>query len=518
MIWELTEDGILQISGTGVMYDYSVAESNYAPWYETRTSIKQIEIGDEITYIGDNAFYMCNKATKVVLPSMLTSVGEQAFYGCTATTIATADVTVTGLTLPEGVTEVGAGAFKESRLNEVVLPDSLTYIPEDMFSGSMYLRQVDFQDTLMEIGDSAFANCVGLGSIELPEGLLCIGDKAFAGCGAYRMWNSYYTCNRFTSVVLPETLESIGSMAFYNCHVLKSINIPEKVNVIEEMTFMYCYKLKEITFPADIGQIAKDAFMFCEDLETIKFQWNAPSIANSAFHRVEATCYYPGNNSAWTSDMFQNYGNGTLTWVAQEMEVPGAGAGNTGSGGDGEENPDGDGEESGDGSEEGTGGGDSGEGSGNGSGSGSSGTIGSVIINGGGITADAIVTAPTDGWKEGSNTFKISCELPCFVAISNDKGATYVLLEAEKMDGEYQFTVDNMTSETILTVGVIGDVNNDGKVTNADVIKLKAVTLGKTNLETLGVLAADVNQSGTITNADIIKLKAVSLGKTSFSW
>ncbi len=334
LTWSLSEDGKLKISGSGAMYDYSISEFKYAPWYEQRNSIVSIEIDDNVTYIGAYAFYWCNSLTdqEPVLPKKLTGIGQGAFQKSA----------IVSIEIPKGVVHIGKEAFSEcSGLGKVSLPSTLTEIPERMFYDSHCLRKVTFSKGLQIIGDYAFANCYELRSVSIPEGVTAIGECAFRGCGPSRTMGAYYSCSSFTHVTLPSTLKSIGKQAFWYCQSLETINIPDGITRIEEQTFGYCYQLRSIIFPAGIKYIGKEAFLCNQLLKTITFSWGVPEIDSKAFdggytnkRDVTATCYYPSNNSAWTSNMFQNYG-GDLTWIAKEMVKPPEGneSGESGSGG-----------------------------------------------------------------------------------------------------------------------------------------------------------------------------------------
>ena len=349
--WELQEDGTLVLTGTGNMYNYSVKDSNYAPWYENRTSIKSIKIGDGITHIGEAAFYGCSKTTSVVFPKTLESIGSRAFY----------QLGTRELTLPEKVTKLGTAVFEDSQLRTVVLPDQLDILPDKTFCGSNHLRKVTFPSKLKTIGDYVFASCYELESVVLPEGLETLGEGAFSSCGDYVRFGDYYSARSFNSVKLPSTLKSIGDVAFLWCGSLESIDIPDGVTNIGDRTFAYCYHLSEVSISANMKTIAKDAFLQCKGLKNVTFRWSAPAINANAWD-IKATCYYPSNNPAWTADMLQNYG-GKITWIAKEMEKPSEGTG----GGSGE-NPGKD-----EGTDSGSSGGESGSGSGNESESGSQG-------------------------------------------------------------------------------------------------------------------------------------------------
>ena len=55
-----------------------------------------------VTTIGDGAFRECSSLTSVTLPEGVTTIGEYAFKGCSS---------LTSVTLPEGVATIGRGAF-----------------------------------------------------------------------------------------------------------------------------------------------------------------------------------------------------------------------------------------------------------------------------------------------------------------------------------------------------------------------------------------------------------------------
>ena len=56
LTWTLDDDGLLTISGEGEMADYSSSSSNRSPWYDYRSRILSVSIGDSVTSIGVRAF------------------------------------------------------------------------------------------------------------------------------------------------------------------------------------------------------------------------------------------------------------------------------------------------------------------------------------------------------------------------------------------------------------------------------------------------------------------------------
>lgn len=135
------------------------------------------------------------------------------------------------------------------------------------------------------------------------------------------------------------------------------------------------------------------------------------------------------------------------------------------------------------------------------------------------VVSPATIIAPAEGWKEGDNVFTVVCEKPCYAAISHDGGATYMRLLATTSVNAYNYTAENMTADTILAVGYVGDVNGDGTVSNSDATRLAAIYANKTSAtNALTSLLCDVNDDGQITNSDITGLRAGYAGKKKLNW
>lgn len=141
------------------------------------------------------------------------------------------------------------------------------------------------------------------------------------------------------------------------------------------------------------------------------------------------------------------------------------------------------------------------------------------VNNVGEETSGVTIIAPTDGWVEGTNTFAVSGGDACVVAVKNADGS-YSCVEATATDttGVYQYTVNDMTAETEIVVALSGDANGDGKVSNADITKLRAACAGKATLDGIQTLLGDVNANGKVTNADITRLRAACVGKQALNW
>lgn len=514
--WELSEDGKLILTGTGAMFDYAVSEGEYAPWYENRANFSQIIVQNGITHIGNGAFYNCTSAEYIEIPDTVVTIGERAFQNSA----------ISNIKLPSNLQEIGKYSFSGTKLVDIVLPDRLSEIPASAFASCKVLKDIKFPEHLVTIGNYAFSNCYKLNSIVLPEGLVSIGNGAFGGCG----WKDYGGYS-FESVTLPSSVRNIGAGAFSWCTSLTSINIPEGIKEIQEQTFYRC-AISELTLPSSIQIMGDYAFAYCYSLKTVVFSGDAPEFGKNALDCIYnksamfMNAYYPASNSTWTEDVRQNYG-GKVVWIA--YNAPSGEDGSTGSEGSGGEGiPGGDTDESGggdsgsgdsnSGSDSGSGDGSGGSGGGSGNGS-DSGTVGISVSISDTSSFGATVQAPVDGWKEGENTFTVTCARACAVAVSYDGGTSYTRLIATAVgENTYSFKVSNLTSATKICVALMGDVNGDGVLTSADLIALKSYLLDKGDLPVESLLAADVNKSQTVTTSDRILLKSALLEKATLEW
>lgn len=189
--WELDDSGVLTISGSGPMTDYSFAENS--PWYENRSLIQTIIIEDDVSYISNHAFNEC-AVTYIELPQSLQEIGAHAFLNCSE---------LASVSFPENLSSLGIYAFSGcTSLTEVSLPVKMNTIGMDAFSYCTSLKSVKLPSSLTEISSSLFTDCSSLLAIEIPEGVTRIGSSAFSGCSNLRF------------AVIPDSVQDIDINAF----------------------------------------------------------------------------------------------------------------------------------------------------------------------------------------------------------------------------------------------------------------------------------------------------------------
>ena len=202
IIWYLTADGTLTLSGTGEVAGYEVWDS---PWEEHADAIRTAVVMEGVTGIGDNFLSNCHALTSITLPEGLTSVGHGFLSYCES---------LTSATLPDGLTSVGDGFLCECRgLTSLTLPEGLESVGEGFLIGCRGLTSLTLPDGLKSVGGEFLSSCFGLTSLTLPEGLESIGD-VFLG------W-----CTGLTSLTLPEGVKSIGDAFLYGCTGLEELTV-----------------------------------------------------------------------------------------------------------------------------------------------------------------------------------------------------------------------------------------------------------------------------------------------------
>ncbi len=290
LTWELTNSGVLTISGSTYMlvHPQSEVSENIAntPWKPYRDHIRKLVLEEGVLSISYAAFRDCTALTEVSLPGSLTLIASRTFKGCTS---------LTTVNIAEGcksiVLEMFAGCVS---LERITLPDSIRYISADAFDGCVSLAGITLPAHLISIGAEAFRNCNSLTDVELPESLTVIGESAFRKCanlksiavpaGITKIENfTFRDCVGLTEVLLPSGLTAIGEYVFSGCTALKDIAIPDTVREIRFYTFSGCTALETVHLPAGLRYIANSLFSDCGKLKNVNIPENVEGIYERAF-------------------------------------------------------------------------------------------------------------------------------------------------------------------------------------------------------------------------------------------
>ena len=135
--------------------------------------------------------------------------------------------------------------------------------------------------SVTRIGNNAFEKSSAK-EIVIPDSVTEIGSQAFSGCG------------KLTGVSIPNSVTTIRDRAFFDCNSLASITIPDSVTDIELQAFCNCTSLKEVTIPASVTDIGDEAFGYYRYEDT----WESKKVDGFKINYVKNTYghYYATKN------------------------------------------------------------------------------------------------------------------------------------------------------------------------------------------------------------------------------
>ena len=235
-------------------------------------NLEKVNLPEGLTSIYEAAFAQCTSLKSVTLPSTMTELGNLVFSGCTS---------LEEVNAPACLTQFGEPAFSETPwleaqiadkgyavLNnvlldgsglegEVTIPEGITSIAPYAFFRNEKITKVTGMDAVRSIGLAAFCDCTKLAEIDLPAELDDIGSDAFAN-------------TPFIASYAEEPLMIISGVLYDGKKAEGDIIIPDTVKHISRLAFMNS-KITSVTLPETVESIGVLAFNDCEDLERITF-------------------------------------------------------------------------------------------------------------------------------------------------------------------------------------------------------------------------------------------------------
>ncbi len=321
--------------------------------FQNCTSLTRVEIAEGVEEIGSYAFYNCTALSQVSLPSSITTLNPYAFYGCSSLETISLDhirviegnafgacTALERVTFSESLEEIGEWAFAQcTSLCDMNLAEltSLRSIGDYAFFACAMLREIVIPNGVESIGILAFYECTRLDRVRIADSVktidfaafnytpwyqehdeeyLIVGDGILIKCtlhpnfidlsgknikalGGSVFWNAenegeaaaygYKYASDLETIVLPDTLVSIGTSAFAGCFNLKDVVLPKSVTTVSDNAFnVYVEGIEsktnvDFTACSELAYIGDYAFHGCGGIKELSLPMTVTSVGEYAF-------------------------------------------------------------------------------------------------------------------------------------------------------------------------------------------------------------------------------------------
>lgn len=234
-------------------------------------NLQKVNIPSSVRTLGSWMFEGCASLEEVVLPEGITELPNSAFYAASG---------LESITIPLSVTSIGTYVFADCvKLVSVTIPPKVTVLSQGMFNMCENLETVNWHDNITTIGSDVFTICQKLFAgkeLVLPANVTSVGARAFSFTGA-------------TSVKLPEGLKSIANSAFNQCPVA-NVDLPSSITSLHATAFWW-----EKATTVTCRSATPPAIPTTDENDN----------AWPPFHQISASCILkkpaPSDYSAWSS-------------------------------------------------------------------------------------------------------------------------------------------------------------------------------------------------------------------------
>lgn len=301
--------------------------------YGTSPAISTVVIPDSITSIGAYAFSGCTNLSNVILSSGLITIGEGAF----------SNTHILNMELPNTVNSIGNNAFAQNHyLTTLIIPDSVTSVGSELFYDAYnkmnvtayceaFSKPSGWADNWAYISAYKDANVVWgyvtptdesyFTFTELADGTYSVKAKdtsnlpnkvaipdTYNGKAVTAIdYKAFDGASDITKVVIPSGVTTVGSTAFQNCMALTGITLPSGITTIGDFAFFNCEALTGVAIPDTVNSIGELAFAWCT-FTSIVIPLAVTTIGADAFFNCanltiycEATSQPDGWDAKWNS-------------------------------------------------------------------------------------------------------------------------------------------------------------------------------------------------------------------------
>ena len=230
--------------------------------------------------------------------------------------------------IPKGVTVIGVNAFNWSRMSNVIIPDGVISIEYGAFSNCLNLARVELPPSVLTINEKAFDECLELQEVFISCGVTEVKNDAFVNCpnlssivvdkrnarysgvgncliekssqtlilgcsdsvipsdgSVTSIGDGAFAFSNIESVVIPDSVTSIGNQAFYMCEKLTNVTLGRNLTTIKKEAFYHCGSLADLTVKsARLGLVDYGVFLGCQNLVRIALPVGITTLSRNLFN------------------------------------------------------------------------------------------------------------------------------------------------------------------------------------------------------------------------------------------
>ncbi len=308
LTWELDDEGVLTIEGTGAMYDFK--ENNYI-------MISDGTSGGETTtaWATTGAYWTTTAAPTTTRPATTKQTTTAIDYPVYTTTTPNDNISSPHITHPNGDNYYEGTTWKETTTRRAPTTKVPTTTKRAETTTARSEESTTVPSTTRPESTTAPATAkaarVAMYAPAQTTTTTYYGDTSTTVAQSFPNKEGYITIIRWNlhfdkikKVVIDEGVTSIGDYTFANCTQITDVEMPASITNIGYRAFINCSGLKEIEIPENVRTVENYAFQNCSILETLNF--NAKNYKNSyyeAFYNCNIKTLNVGANVNYLPDL-----------------------------------------------------------------------------------------------------------------------------------------------------------------------------------------------------------------------